>query len=56
MQDEQKTPESPKSKKGYGKKPMWQWIVIYIVVAIVVYAIIYFAFIHKSGTSGTSGY
>jgi flagellar basal body-associated protein FliL len=47
-------PERDKPAKGYGKRPMWQWIVIYVVVAAIVYALIYFIFIHKSG-SGTSG-
>jgi flagellar basal body-associated protein FliL len=46
-----KSPEKP--SKGYGKRPMWQWVVIYLVVAIVVYGLIYFLFIHKS--SGTGG-
>jgi len=46
-------PSAP-AKSGYGKRPVWQWVVIYLVIAIVVYGIIYFAFIHKSGT--TSGY
>ena len=45
---------SPPAKSGYGKRPVWQWVVIYLVIAIVVYGIIYFAFIHKSGS--TSGY
>ncbi len=40
---------------AYGKRPMWQWVVIYLVVAVIVYAIIYFVFIHKSGTTGTGG-
>lgn len=50
------TPASPRApaKGGYGKRPVWQWVVIYLVIAIVVYGIVYFAFIHKSGT--TSGY
>jgi flagellar basal body-associated protein FliL len=47
--DKEQTP-----KKAYGKRPMWQWIVIYLIVAIVVYALIYFLVIHKSGSSGSS--
>lgn len=45
-----------KPSKGYGKRPVWQWVVIYLVIAIVVYGIIYLVFIHKSGSTGTSGY
>ena len=46
---------SKKPTKGYGKRPVWQWVVIYLVVAIVVYGLIYVLFIHKGGSSG-SGY
>jgi hypothetical protein len=46
-------PEKP--TKGYGKRPVWQWVVIYLIVAIVIYGLIYLLFIHKGGgTSGTS--
>jgi flagellar basal body-associated protein FliL len=48
--------EDKKSAKGYGKRPIWQWVVIYLVVAVVVYALIYFLFIHKSGNSSGLGY
>ena len=48
--ESQKQPDKP--AKGYGKRPMWQWVLIYVVVAVVVYAAIYFLFIHKSGSSG----
>lgn len=45
-----------KSTKGYGKRPAWQWVLIYLVVAIVVYGLIYLLFIHKSGSTGGSAY
>ncbi|HVX48441.1 MAG TPA: hypothetical protein VHA05_03750 [Candidatus Saccharimonadales bacterium] len=48
----EKQPE--KSTKGYGKRPVWQWVVLYLIIAIVVYGLIYFIFIHK-GSSGGSG-
>lgn len=47
-------PQENKPAKSYGKRPMWQWAVIYLIVAIVVYGIIYLVFIRKSGS--TSGY
>ncbi|MBX4197442.1 hypothetical protein KW801_02715 [Candidatus Saccharibacteria bacterium] len=49
--------EEPANKptKGYGKRPVWQWVVIYVILAIIVYGLIYFIFIHKSG-GGSSGY
>ena len=38
-------PETPqKSSKGYGKRPVWQWVVIYLVIAVVVYGLIYYFF------------
>jgi plastocyanin len=27
---------------GYGKRPLWQWIVIYVIFAVVVYGLIYY--------------
>ncbi len=44
------TPQKP--AKGYGKRPMWQWVVIYVIVAAIVYGIIYYAFVRKTGGSG----
>ena len=52
--DKQVTP-----KKGYSKLKPWQWVVIYIVVAVIVYGLIYLLFIHKGGTTASgssSGY
>jgi hypothetical protein len=44
---------SPEPKKsGYGKRSKMQWVVIYLVVAIVVYALIYFLFIRGNSSSG----
>ncbi len=53
---EEKAP-STKPTKGYGKRPVWQWVVIYLVVAVIVYGLVYLLFIHKSsGTGGGLGY
>lgn len=40
-----------KSTKGYGKRSAGQWILIYVVAAIIIYGLIYLIFIHKSGSS-----
>ncbi len=48
-------PNQTKPSKGYGKRPVWQWVVIYLIVAIVVYGLVYLIFFHKGGSSG-SGY
>ncbi len=36
-------------KSGYGKRPMWQWILIYAVVGLVVYGLIYYFVLAKKG-------
>lgn len=48
----EETNTSDKPTKAYSKRPMWQWVVIYIVVAVIVYGLIYYLFIHKSGGVG----
>jgi predicted lipoprotein with Yx(FWY)xxD motif len=52
--------EETQEKSGYGKRPMWQWIVLYLVVAVIVYGAIYYFVLHKqnpySGTNGSQGY
>lgn len=41
---------------GYGKKPMWQWVVIYLIIGAIVYgAIYYFVFAKKGGYDYMSG-
>lgn len=32
-------------KKAYGKRPLWQWIVIYLIIAAVVYGLVYYFFL-----------
>jgi len=44
-----------KPAKEYGKFSKKQWLLIYIVAAVIVYGLIYLIFIHKSGTSPSSG-
>lgn len=39
------------AKKGYGKRPMWQWIVLYLVIAVVVYFVVYLLFF-KDNSAG----
>ncbi len=35
---------------GYGKRPLWQWIVIYLIIGLVVYVgVYYFVFAKKGG-------
>lgn len=34
---------------AYGKRPLWQWILIYVVVGGVIYALIYYVVFAKKG-------
>jgi len=36
-------------EKGYGKKPLWQWILIYLIIGAIVYAVVYYFVIAKRG-------
>ncbi len=43
-------------KSGYGKRPLWQWIVLYIVIGgLVYYLIYYFVFAKKGGYNYNPG-
>lgn len=35
--------------KGYGKRPLWQWILIYVVIGAIVYGVIYYFVLAKKG-------
>jgi len=35
---------------GYGKRPLWQWILLYVVIAAVVYGAFYYFVLAKNGT------
>lgn len=42
--------EYTNKSSGYGKRPLWQWIVLYVVIAIVVYGLIYYFVSAKKGS------
>lgn len=52
---ENQQPKQPAKSKSYGKRPVWQWVLIYVIIAIIVYGLIYLLFIHKGGSSGGGG-
>jgi flagellar basal body-associated protein FliL len=55
--DAQDSEPEKKPSKGYGKRSRKQWIIIYVVVAIIVYGLIYLIFIrNSSGSGGGLGY
>lgn len=45
------TPPTAPAPKGYGKRPAWQWVVIYLVVAAVVYGLVYYLFLRGDSSS-----
>jgi predicted lipoprotein with Yx(FWY)xxD motif len=52
--DEQKA----ETKSAYGKRPIWQWIALYVVIGGIIYVAIYIAFFHKQNpySYNTSSY
>lgn len=38
-------------KNGYGGRPLWQWIVLYVIIGLIVYGIIYY-FIFQNKNNG----
>ncbi len=49
------TEPKPESTKGYGKKygkrSVWWWVALYVIVAVVLYGVIYLVFFNHSGNS-----
>lgn len=49
------SPDKPQTN-GYGKRPLWQWIILYIVLAIIVYGLIYLIFFYHQASSASNSY
>ena len=41
--------ENYNKQGGYGKRPLWQWVLLYIVIAAVAYGLIYYFLFAKNG-------
>lgn len=39
------------NSKDYGKRPLWQWVFIYVVIGGLVYGVIYYFWLSKRGYS-----
>ena len=37
------------SHKGYGKRPLWQWILLYVIIGGIIYAVVYGVFFANKG-------
>jgi FKBP-type peptidyl-prolyl cis-trans isomerase len=50
----QTTPNNEESKYNYkyGKRPLWQWIIIYIAIGGAAYGLIYYFFFYSNGGGG----
>ncbi len=35
----------PAGSSNYGKRPLWQWVLIYLIIAAVVYGLVYYFFL-----------
>ncbi len=47
---------SQKPSKGYGKHSVKYWVVVYLVLAVIVYGLVYLLFIHKGSAGKGLGY
>jgi nitrite reductase (NO-forming) len=43
--------EENKKAEGYGKRPFWQWVLLYAVVALVLYGLFYYFVLAKNGAN-----
>lgn len=42
--------DNPQNKSyGYGKRPLWQWVIIYLIIGLVVYGVVYYFVFAKKG-------
>lgn len=41
--------ETGKGNGAYGKRPLWQWVLIYAVVGAIVYGLVYYFFFMGKG-------
>lgn len=51
--EDSQTPQKP--PKGYGKRSVWFWVLVYVVIAIVVYGLVYLLFLRDGGGTGGGG-
>ena len=42
-------PTENKAPSAYGKRPLWQWLVLYVIIGAVVYGLVYYFLLAKKG-------
>lgn len=43
---------STKPERGYGKRPMSFWVIMYVVIGGIIYTAVYFLFMHHGSSGG----
>ncbi len=54
MEDQPSQAPQKQPDSGYGKRPVWQWVVLYLVVGAIVYGLLYYFFFRGNGGAGIS--
>jgi heme/copper-type cytochrome/quinol oxidase subunit 2 len=53
--EKDETKEEGYSKKGsYDKRPVWFWILVYIIAAVVIYGVVYYVVKHNSSSNSNN--
>lgn len=39
---------------GYGKRPLWQWILLYVIIGGIIYAGIFYFYMHRSSSNNST--
>lgn len=55
MDPKNEKPATKSTKGGYGKRPLWQWILLYVIIGAIVYFLVYILFFHHSSGSSSGG-
>ncbi len=40
--------ENEEKKSDYGKRPLWQWIALYVIIGVLIYGAIYYFVLAKN--------
>lgn len=43
--------ETAQKSSSYGKRPLWQWVLLYLVIGVIVYGLVYYFVLAKKGSS-----
>lgn len=43
---------SAPNQNSYGKRPLWQWVILYLIIGGIIYALLYYSGIVRIGNFG----